>query len=197
MTTVLILNAHPETPDKGDLNRAFCDRAAAYLTGAGYAVLRSAVAQDWDDEAEVTKHLAADVVILQSPVHWMGLPWRAKQYMDQVYNAGWKRMHRSDGRHRANPETGYGTGGLMQGRHYMLSLTYNAPRGAFDAPGEYLLAGKGVDDMFLPQHLNFRYMGYKMIPTFAAHDVLRNPTIEADFARFDAHLAAHFPPVVD
>ncbi|MFB2530770.1 NAD(P)H-dependent oxidoreductase [Paracoccus sp. p4-l81] len=193
MNTVLILNAHPETPDAGALNRAFCDRAADHLTAAGYTVLRSSVAQDWDDAEEVAKHLAADAVILQTPVHWMGLPWRAKQYVDQVYNAGWKQLHRSDGRHRANPETGYGTGGLMQGRRYMLSLTYNAPRGAFDAPDEYLMQGRGVDDMFLPQHLNFRYMGYGVIPTFAAHDVLRNPVIADDFARFDAHLARHFP----
>lgn len=193
MSTVLILNAHPETPDTGALNRAFCDRAAAYLHGAGYQVLRSSVAQGWDDAEEVDKHLAADTVILQSPVHWMGLPWRAKQYIDQVYNAGWKQMHRSDGRHRANPGVGYGTGGLMQGRRYMLSLTYNAPRTAFDAPEEYLLQGRGVDDMFYPQHLNFRYMGYTPIPTFSAHDVLRNPTIDTDFARFDAHLARHFP----
>lgn len=29
------------------------------------------------------------------------------------------------------------------------------------------------------------------LPTFADHDVMKNPEIEADFARFDAHLAAH------
>jgi modulator of drug activity B len=30
------------------------------------------------------------------------------------------------------------------------------------------------------------------LPTFAAFDVMKNPEIEADFARFDAHLGAVF-----
>ncbi len=33
------------------------------------------------------------------------------------------------------------------------------------------------------------------LTTFAAFDVMKNPEIETDFARFDAHLRNIFPPV--
>jgi NADPH dehydrogenase (quinone) len=39
----------------------------------------------------------------------------------------------------------------------MLSLTYNAPKEAFNDKNQYLMQGKTPDDMFLPYHLNFRF----------------------------------------
>ena len=44
-------------------------------------------------------------------------------------------------------------------------------------------------------HLNFRFFGLDSLPTFACYDVLKNPQIEEDFARFDRHLQEHFPQV--
>ena len=46
----------------------------------------------------------------------------------------------------------------------------------------------------MPQHMNFRFFDMTPLPTFAAYDVMKNPKVEADFARFDAHLAAHLGP---
>ena len=70
----------------------------------------------------------------------------------------------------------------------MLSLTYNAPRAAFDDPEQYLMQGRGVDDMFLPAHLCFRFMGMEPLETFVCYDVLKNPDIDNDFRRLEAHL---------
>mgnify|MGYP000508910241 CR=1 FL=1 len=79
-------------------------------------------------------------------------------------------------------------GGTLNGTRYMLSLTFNAPRDAFDDPEQYLMQGRGVDDMFLPAHLCFRFMGMEPLETFVCYDVLKNPDIDNDFRRLEAHL---------
>ena len=42
-------------------------------------------------------------------------------------------------------------------KKYMLSLTFNAPKEAFNNVNEYLFQGKNVDDLFFPMHMNFRF----------------------------------------
>ena len=74
----------------------------------------------------------------------------------------------------------------------MLSLAFNAPKEAFDDENEYLFAGKSVDDLLFPQHMNFRFFGMRPLPTFACHDVMKNPEVEEDLKRFEAHLNEHF-----
>ena len=195
MPAALIINgAQPYPFAPGTLNAAFSDRAAERLAERGWQVQRTATAGDWDVDEEIEKHRAADVLILQTPVNWMGWPWSLKKYMDEVYTAGMDgRLCNGDGRTREAPKAGYGTGGTLTGRRYMISLTFNAPAQAFDDPSEFLFQGRSVDDLLWPQHMNFRFFGMEALPTFAAFDVMKNPTIEADFQRFDAHLDAHFP----
>jgi len=38
-----------------------------------------------------------------------------------------------------------------------------------------------------------RFFGMTALPTFSAHDVMKNPDVEADLARYRAHLEATFP----
>ncbi len=199
MPTVLIINgAQPYPFAKGALNAAFADRAAAHLEAKGWRVLRTATAEGWDVEAEIAKHQAADTVVLQMPVNWMGWPWSLKKYMDEVYTAGMDgRLCAGDGRTREAPKANYGNGGSLTGKTYMISLTFNAPAEAFDSADEYLFQGRSVDDLMWPTHMNFRFFGMTGLPTFAAYDVMKNATVEADFARFDAHLAANFPKALE
>ena len=58
-----------------------------------------------------------------------------------------------------------------------------------------LFGGRGVDDLFWPMHLNLKFFGMKPLETFACHDVLKNPEVENDFIRFEAHLNKLFPSV--
>ena len=71
----------------------------------------------------------------------------------------------------------------------------NAPHEAFNDPGQAFFSGKGVDDLFRPAHLNFKFFGMTPLDTFACHDVLKNPDAENDFKRFDAHLDKLFPKI--
>ncbi len=193
MSNILIMNgAQPYPFAKGTLNAALTERAKARLEGQGHAVRVTTIAEGYDVEAEIASHLWADTVILQFPVNWMGVPWPFKKYMDEVYTAGMDgRLSTGDGRRAEAPKAGYGTGGSLSGR-YMLSVTFNAPREAFGDPAEPFFAGISVDDLLRPVHLNARFLGLEALPTFAAFDVMKNPEIAADFARFDAHLDTQF-----
>lgn len=197
MTKVHILNGHQPYPfAEGRLNASLVEQARTHLSGKGYAVRVTEVAKGYDVDAEVANHRWADVVIMQFPVNWMGVPWSFKRYIDEVYSAGMDgRLCNGDGRTREAPKANYGMGGTLAGRKYMLSLTLNAPREAFDDPTQAFFAGRSVDDLMQPMHLNARFFALSPLPTFAAFDVIKDPQIEADFARFEAHLDAHFPPL--
>ncbi len=194
MKKALIINAHQEYPfAKGELNKEVAKRIGDFLRGINYEIKTTTMKDDWDANEEVDKHTWADVVILQSPTNWMGLPWSFKKYMDEVYTAGmFGKMSQNDGRIAEAPKQNYGGGGLMQDTQYMLSLTFNAPKEAFDDENEFLFKGKSVDDLFFPQHMNFKFFGMKALPTFACFDVMKNPNIEDDFKRLNSHLEKVF-----
>ena len=67
-----------------------------------------------------------DAVVWQMPAWWMGEPWIVKKYIDEVFTAGHGKLYTSDGRHRVDPTKNYGKGGLLNGKKFMLSLTWNA-----------------------------------------------------------------------
>ena len=194
MSKVFIINGHQPYPfAKGELNATFVDRARQHLEAAGHEVRLSHVAGDYDVEQEVGNHQWADVIIMQFPVNWMGVPWSFKKYMDEVYTAGMDgRLCAGDGRTAEAPKANYGMGGALNGTRYMVSVTLNAPAEAFDNPAEPFFEGGSLDDLLRPVHLNAKFFGMTPLPSFGAFDVMKNPEIDADLARFDAHLTAAF-----
>ena len=190
----LIINAHQPYPfSEGKLNGVLVDIAAKGLKAKGYDITHSSMTEEYDVAEEVKKHQDADVVVVQAPVNWMGVPWSFKKYMDEVYTAGMGgELCAGDGRHRDQPDSQYGTGGTLSGKKYMLSLTFNAPEEAFDDPDQWFFQGKSVDDLFLPQHLNFRFFGMEALPTFVCYDVMKNPQVEQDLENYKQHVAEHF-----
>ncbi len=195
MKNVFIINAHEEYPfSKGELNRALVEMAQRHLTENGYEVQLTTMKDAYDVETEVERHQWADAILLQTPVNWMGVPWSFKRYMDSVYTAGMNgRLCDGDGRSRHDSAKQYGTGGMLAGTRYALSLTFNAPREAFDDPSQVFFGGKGIDDLFLPMHLNFKFFGMEPLASFACYDVMKNRDVENDFKRFKAHLSRLFP----
>lgn len=194
MSNILILNGtQPYDFAPGQLNASLVARARDALVAMGHEVRVTTIAEGYDVESEIEAHRWADTVILQFPVNWMGVPWVFKKYMDEVYTAGMDgRLASGDGRTSEAPTANYGMGGSLNDTRYMLSVTFNAPREAFDDPDQAFFAGASVDDLLRPVHLTARFMGLSSLPTFAAFDVMKNPAIEADFARFDTHLSTVF-----
>ncbi len=194
MKNVFIINAHEPYPfSQGRLNATLVEQAKTNLTQKGYDVRITTMKDDYDVEQELANHQWADALILQSPVNWMEVPWSFKRYMDYVYSAGMGgQLCNGDGRTRKDTRKQYGTGGTLTHTKYMLSLTLNAPKQAFDDPNQWFFEGKGLDDLFWPMHLNFKFFGMQPLETFACFDVMKNPDIENDFIRFESHLDKHF-----
>ena len=194
MTNVLIVNGHQPFPTSpGTLNSAFVERARRIFEAADWNIRTTHVADGWDTEEEVANQLWAGQILFQFPLNSMGLPWPLKRYLDEVYTAGMDgRLSKGDGRSRKDPSRQYGSGGHLTETQYMLSLTLNAPRMAFGDPNQNFFEGRSVEDLLWPVHLNFRFFGMQALPSFAAYDVSKAPTIAADFERFDAHLRGAF-----
>ena len=58
-------------------------------------------------------------------------------------------MSNGDGRNSAEPKRNYGLGGKLKGT-YMLSVTANAPKEAFNNPKEDFFGGLSEDDLLPP-----------------------------------------------
>ncbi|SLM61527.1 MULTISPECIES: NAD(P)H-dependent oxidoreductase [Dickeya] len=188
MQNVLIINAGKAFGhSKGELNRTLTDVAATFLRDKGREIRITTVDDGYDIEQEVQNILWADAVIYQMPGWWMGTPWILKKYIDDVFTAGHGSLYASDGRTRADASKKYGSGGLLQGKHYLLSLTWNAPLDAFTDPDQFF-HGVGVDGVYLPFHKANQFIGLSPLPTFICNDVIKQPDVEQDIARYRAHL---------
>ena len=192
MKKILLLNGGKQfAHSDGRYNATLHDAAVAFLDRAGCDVKTTFIDGGYDIEEEVQKILWADVVIYQMPGWWMGAPWTVKKYLDEVFTAGHGSLYANDGRTRADASQKYGSGGLIQGKQYLLSLTWNAPQQAFDDPSDFFEA-KGVDAVYFPFHKANQFLGMRALPTFLCTDVMKQPNIERDVVRYQRHLAEVF-----
>lgn len=196
MKNILIINAHQfyEGISTGRLNSSVVEVIKQEMEKRGSEVRLTHIEPGYDLDEEVQKHLWADVIITQSPVYWFGAPWIYKKYIDEVFTAGMMQgsFLADDGRTRQDPDKQYGTGGKMQGKKHMLSLTWNAPQEAFDDRNQVLLAGKSVDDVFACYTASYKFCGVEVLPSFSCFDVMKAPDISADFARLKQQLTKAF-----
>lgn len=189
---VLIINAHLTYPNwtEGTLNNAFFQSAKEFFRGKSYEVMETTIEDGYKPEEEEQKHLAADIVILQMPVNWFGAPWIYKKYVDEVFNSGLfsKSFLTGDGRTKDDPTKQYGTGGLLQGKKFMISATWNAPAEAFDNTSQNLMQGKGTADLFLNITSNYRFCGFEIMESYNCFDIFRRKDIAKDLENYPKHL---------
>ncbi|GHB15062.1 NAD(P)H-dependent oxidoreductase [Salinicola rhizosphaerae] len=191
MKFLLINGGKPFAHSHGELNNTLHGLARDTLAGLGHEVRETVIEDGYDIDAEVQHYLWADVVIYQMPGWWMGAPWTVKRYIDEVFTAGHGSLYASDGRSRHDPSKHYGSGGLLQGRRYLLSLTWNAPREAFDEPGNFF-EGKGVEGVYFPFHKSQEFVGLEGLPSFIANDVIKAPEVERYQREYREHLEKVF-----
>ncbi|MCU1789913.1 flavodoxin family protein [Pectobacterium polaris] len=191
MQNILLINAGKSfAHSKGELNHTLTDVAASFLRDKGHDVRVTAVDNGYDIEQEIQNYLWADTIIYQMPGWWMDTPWILKKYIDEVFTAGHGSLYASDGRSRSDASKKYGSGGLLQGRKYMLSLTWNAPLEAFNDP-EQFFHGVGVDGVYLPFHKANQFIGLSPLPTFICNDVMKEPDVPTYLANYRQHLGEH------
>ena len=195
MQNILILNGggvHGES--KGALNLAFTEIMTDELTQKGKSVALTHIAQGYEVAEEVAKWQKADAVILQTPGWWMGEPWFVKKYFDTAISSPQAAgvLFKDDGRTRSDASKRYGSGGLCSGKAMMLSTTWNAPRYAFNTPGEFF-DGRGVDEVFTHIYKIFQFLGFtRFLPSFMANDVHKAPDFKTWEAELRAHIREHF-----
>lgn len=193
MKNIFIINGHQKYPfSEGRLNESLTEKAENYFKSNGYIIKKTTMEDNYDVNEEIEKFKWADVVFFQSPLNWMGVSWSFKKYIDEVFSMGMMgEMSDGDGRSKEAPKKNYGLGGKLNGK-YMMSVTANAPKEAFNNPEETFFNGISEDELLKPMHLNFKWFGFEPLPTFMAYDVMKNPEIENDFNRFENHLKANF-----
>ena len=174
----LIINGHQFYESAaGELNKSLCNIFATELSKKG-DIIETKIESGYNPEEEVEKHMNADVVIAQIPAYWFGGPWIYKKYIDEVFNQGQGRMWLSDGRSRNNPELQYGTGGLInKTKKFALSVTWNAPKDAFNNPNHHMFKGKSVGEA-MSENYPYQFAGFEILETFSCHDVIKAPNFE-------------------
>ncbi len=188
MSNILIINGAKQfAHSKGELNDTLTEFSASHLKTLGHQVQVTRTNSDYDIQAEIEKYLWADVVIYQMPGWWMGAPWTMKKYIDDVFTIGHGSLYASDGRSRSDASKKYGSGGLIQGKKYMLSLTWNAPMEAFTDSDQFF-HGVGVDGVYLPFHKANQFLGMESLPTFIVNDVIKMPNVPSYLEAYKKHL---------
>jgi modulator of drug activity B len=192
MKNILLVNgAKTFAHSNGELNDTLTELAQEVLSDLGHQVQVTRADSEYNAQAEVEKYLWADTVIYQMPGWWMGAPWTVKKYIDDVFTEGHGSLYANDGRSRSDSSKKYGSGGLIHGKNYMLSLTWNAPMDAFN-DSEQFFHGVGVDGVYLPFHKANQFLGMQALPTFIVNDVIKAPEVEAYITQYREHLTQIF-----
>lgn len=178
----------------GKFNKTLLDATISFFTSHPEFNLKSTdVNEPYDLKEEVEKYKWADVVIYHTPVWWFQLPHGFKKYIDEVFTEGHQNgIYKSDGRSSANPAINYGTGGLMQGKNYMLTTSWNAPEEAFTLPGEFFNEHSVDEGPMFGFHRMNAFTGMTPLESIHFHDVEKNDDIVADLKRYHQHLTNLF-----
>ncbi len=189
MKKIFIINGKRNLKhSKGNLNQYCVDTMIEFLKQHHKEVQTTTIEDGYTPAEEIEKYLWADVVIYQNPIWWMSFPFTTKQYIDGVFTP--PMMYSHDGRTPENPTRNYGKGGKLMGKHYMFSVTLNAPKEAFTYPEEFF-EGKGIEVLLFSYHKANQYIGLSPLPTFMMNDVMKNPKIEENIKNLKSHLTQH------
>lgn len=174
----------------GRFNQTIAENTVRFFEqNEGFEIRLTDINQPYDAKQEVENYKWADVVIYHTPIWWFQVPNAFKKYIDEVFTEGHNNgIYHSDGRSSANPAINYGTGGLMHGKRYMLTTSWNAPEEAFTLPGEFFNE-KSVDEgvMFGFHRMN-AFTGMKPLEGIHFHDVEKNADVVKDMRRYQQHL---------
>ncbi|HVI90556.1 MAG TPA: NAD(P)H-dependent oxidoreductase [Dongiaceae bacterium] len=118
-----------------------------------------------DVKAEIEKLLWADMLILQFPLWWFGMPAILKGWVDRVYAYGFAYgVGEHSDKHWGDR---YGEG-VMTGKRAMLIVTAGGWEDHYSARG----INGPIDDLLFPiTHGTLYYPGYQVLPSFVAYRV--------------------------
>tara|TARA_R110002020_G_scaffold398057_2_gene608135 strand:- start:78993 stop:79637 length:645 start_codon:yes stop_codon:yes gene_type:complete len=183
MKKIFIINGgHPFAHSGGRFNETLFNTTIAHFQSLeGYAVKSTQVGDNYDSKAEVEKFKWADLIIYHTPIWWFQLPFGFKKYIDEVFTDGHQNgIYHSDGRSSRNPAINYGTGGLLKGKKYILTTSWNAPKEAFTLEGEFFNETSVDDGVMFGFHRMNAFTGLERLATHHFHDMEKNAVVEKE-----------------
>lgn len=177
MKNILIINGHQKyKSSEGRLNDTLTETMVGFLSQENH-VQTTIIQNGYEIAEEQKKFIWADSIIYQTPIYWFSVPGLLKTYMDQVYEYGLF-FKGSDQ---------YGRGGLLTGKKYMFSLTWNAPEGAFNDEAQFF-GGSNLEEAIAHLHRAQEFIGMQPVKSFACYDVVKNPQVDTYKSALKAHL---------
>ena len=194
---VFIINGGQTFAHSGGMfNNTLTGWTVEVMKEKGFAYRVTNINDAFDPMAEVENFKWADVIIYHTPIWWFQLPNGMKRYIDEVFTAGHDNgIYRNDGRSRKNPDVNYGTGGLMQGKRYMVTTSWNAPQTAFTLEGEFFDRRTVDEGVLFGFHKTNQFVGMTRIEGFHFHDLEKNATPER-IAEYHKAYVAHINQVI-
>lgn len=194
---VFIINGGQTFAHSGGMfNNTLTGWTVEVMKEKGFAYRVTNINDAFDPMAEVENFKWADVIIYHTPIWWFQLPNGMKRYIDEVFTAGHDNgIYRNDGRSRKNPDVNYGTGGLMQGKRYMVTTSWNAPQTAFTLEGEFFDRYTVDEGVLFGFHKMNQFVGMTRIEGFHFHDLEKNATPER-IAEYHKAYVAHINQVI-
>ncbi|WP_430937296.1 NAD(P)H-dependent oxidoreductase [Saccharicrinis sp. 156] len=194
MKNIFIINgSHPFAHSGGRFNETLFNTTISFFESLeGYEVKSTQVGEDYNPQEEVEKFKWADLIIYHTPIWWFQIPFGFKKYIDEVFTEGHQNgIYTSDGRSRKNPNINYGTGGLMHGKKYILTTSWNAPKTAFTLENEFFNQ-KSVDEgvMFGFHRMN-AFTGMELLATHHFHDMEKNADVPLELKKHKTFLNKH------
>lgn len=191
MKNIFIINgSHPFAHSGGKFNKTLYHTTIDYLESLdNYKVKSTFVGDPYEAKEEVEKFKWADIIIYHTPVWWFQIPFGFKEYLDVVFTEGHQNgIYRSDGRSRSNPNINYGTGGLMHGKKYILTTSWNAPKAAFTMEGEFFDQTSVDEGAMFGFHKMNKFTGMELLATYHFHDMEKNADVPLELKNYDTFL---------
>ncbi len=163
----------------GSFNKTITNWTKEVLENEKFEIRISNVNDDFDAFEEAENFKWADIIVYHFPIWWFQVPNRLKFYIDEVFTAGHNNgIYKNDGRSRVNPAINYGTGGMLGGRKYMVTTSWNAPQTAFTIEGEFFDQHSVDEGVLFGFHRMNAFTGMKLLGTFHFHDMEKSASQE-------------------